>query len=191
MGLSFGSAQNISVNQYFGPLDVDLIKDTNTYLDRIMSFGWLIIQPFSRSVLWLLRALHGLGLNYGLILIVFALLIRVITGPLSKQSFESSQNMQKIQPQIKKIQTKYKNDKKRLNKEMMNLYSSKGVNPLGGCLPMLIQMPLLFSLFIVFRSTIEFRGAPFVFWQPGCFFAVCAWNINVFITKTNNGNDGS
>jgi len=87
----------------------------------------------------------------------------------------SSQNMQKIQPLIKKIQTKYKNDSQRMNKEVMKLYSEKGVNPLGGCLPMLIQMPLLFSLFIVFRSTIEFRGASFMLWiknlsQPDAIF---------------------
>ena len=76
---------------------------------------------------------------------------------------------------IKKIQTKYKNDSQRMNREIMELYKSSGVNPLGGCLPMIIQMPLLFSLFIVFRSTIEFRGAPFVFWinnlsQPDTIF---------------------
>ena len=116
-----------------------------------MNFGWLIIQPFSRSVLWLLRALHSLGVNYGVVLIVFAFLIRLITGPLTKKSFESSANLQKIQPLIKKIQTKYKSDPQKMNKEMMSLYRDKGVNPLGGCLPMLIKMPLLFSLFIVFR----------------------------------------
>ena len=83
--------------------------------------------------------------------------------------------MQKIQPRLKKIQEKYKNDSQRLNKEMVALYKETGVNPLGGCLPMLIQMPLLFSLFIVFRSTIEFRGAPFFGWinnlsQPDTIF---------------------
>ena len=140
-----------------------------------MNFGWLPIQPFSRAVLWLLKFLHGFGLNYGLILILFALLIRIITGPLTKKSFQSSQNMQSIQPKIKKIQTKYKKDSQRMNREIMELYKSSGVNPLGGCLPMVIQMPLLFSLFIVFRSTIEFRGAPFIFWinnlsQPDTIF---------------------
>ena len=83
--------------------------------------------------------------------------------------------MQTVQPKLKKIQEKYKNDKQRLNQEMVKLYSSEGVNPMGGCLPMLIQMPLLFSLFIVFRSTIEFRGASFFWWiqdlsQPDVLF---------------------
>ena len=174
MGLNF-SSPNISVSQFFGPLDVDIIESSNTYLDRVMNFGWLPIQPFSRSVLWLLKKLHLLGINYGVILILFAFLIRIITGPLTKKSFESTQKMQKIQPRLKKIQEKYKNDSQRLNKEMVSLYKETGVNPLGGCLPMLIQMPLLFSLFIVFRSTIEFRGAPFFGWinnlsQPDTIF---------------------
>ena len=174
MSLDFSSS-NISVSQFFGPLDVDTIESSNTYLDRVMNFGWLPIQPFSRSVLWLLKKLHLLGINYGLILILFAFIIRIITGPLTKKSFESTQKMQKIQPRLKKIQEKYKNDSQKLNKEMVALYKDTGVNPLGGCLPMLIQMPLLFSLFIVFRSTIEFRGAPFFGWinnlsQPDTIF---------------------
>ena len=174
MELDFPSSE-ISVSQFFGPLDVDVIESSNTYLDRVMNFGWLPIQPFSRSVLWLLKKLHVLGINYGIILILFAFMIRIITGPLTKKSFESTQRMQKIQPRLKKIQEKYKNDSQRLNKEMVALYKETGVNPLGGCLPMLIQMPLLFSLFIVFRSTIEFRGAPFFGWinnlsQPDTIF---------------------
>jgi len=175
MGLSFSGRNQFEITQFFGPLDVDYIDSANTYLDYVMNFGWLPIQPFSRSVLWLLKFLHGFGLNYGLILILFAVLIRIITGPLTKKSFQSSQNMQMIQPKIKKIQTKYKNDTQKMNREIMELYKTSGVNPLGGCLPMLVQMPLLFSLFIVFRSTIEFRGAPFVFWinnlsQPDTIF---------------------
>ena len=174
-GLEFKNKNNISVSQFLGPLDVDHILKTNTYLDRVMNFGWVVVQPISRSILWLLKALHGLGLNYGVVLVVFALLIRVVTGPLTKKSHESSQNMQKIQPKIKKIQSKYKNDSQKMNKEIMKLYTESGVNPLGGCLPMLIQMPLLFSLFIVFRSTIEFRGASFMLWidnlsQPDAVF---------------------
>ena len=174
-GLKFLNKKTIKVSQFLGPLDVDYIVETKTYLDRIMNFGWLPVQPISRSVLWLLKALHNMGLNYGLVLILFAFLIRVITGPLTKKSHESSQNMQKIQPKIKKIQTKHKNDSQKMNKEIMKLYTESGVNPLGGCLPMLIQMPLLFSLFIVFRSTIEFRGASFVWWinnlsQPDAVF---------------------
>jgi len=182
-GLKFNS-NAFSVSQFFGPLDVDVIGESKTYLDRVMNFGWLPIQPFSRSVLWILKKLNLLGINYGIILIIFAFLIRVITGPLTKKSYQSTLKMQTIQPQMKKIQEKYKNDSQRLNREMMNLYKTSGVNPLGGCLPMLIQMPLLFSLFIVFRSTIEFRGAPFFGWinnlsQPDTIFNL-SFNIPIY-----------
>jgi YidC/Oxa1 family membrane protein insertase len=158
------NGENVSFNTYLGPLDIDYINALDTTLDRIMNFGWFIIQPFSRGILWLLKSLHSLGLNYGVILILFAFLVRIITGPLTKKSFESTQNMQAIQPKLKKIQDKYKSDPQKLNTEMVKLYRDNGVNPLGGCLPMLLQMPLLFSLFLVFRSTIEFRGASFVWW---------------------------
>jgi len=175
VGLILGGVSSFGVSQYLGPLDIDLIEESNTYLDRVMNFGWLPIQPFSRSVLWVLKSLHLTGLNYGIILILFAFLIRLITGPLTKKSFQSTQKMQTVQPKMKKIQEKHKGDSQKLNQEMVKLYKTEGVNPLGGCLPMLIQMPLLFSLFIVFRSTIEFRGAPFVFWidnlsQPDVLF---------------------
>ena len=184
MGLNFKGVSSVGVRQYLGPLDVDLIAQSNTYLDRIMNFGWLPIQPFSRLVLWLLKSLRLLGLNYGIILIVFALLIRFLTGPLTKKSFQSSQKMQSVQPKMKKIQEKFKNDSQKLNQEMIKLYKEEGVNPMGGCLPMLIQMPLLFSLFIVFRSTIEFRGAPFFWWitdlsQPDVLFNL-PFNIPIY-----------
>ena len=154
----------INCDIFLGPLDLNYINQLDTYLDRIMNFGWFVLQPFSRSILWLLKSLHGLGLNYGIILILFAFIVRVITGPLTKKSHESAQKMQALQPKLKKLQEKYKKDPQKLNQETMKLYKESGTNPLGGCFPMLLQMPLLFSLFIVFRSTIEFRGAPFIGW---------------------------
>ena len=180
----FTSDQMLSTRIFLGPLDIDYINKLDTTLDRIMNFGWFIIQPFSRGVLWLLKLLHSTGLNYGIILILFAFIVRIVTGPLTKRSFESSQKMQAVQPQLKKLQEKYKNDSKKLNQEMMKLYRDNSVNPVGGCLPMLLQMPLLFSLFLVFRSTIEFRGAPFFGWisnlsQPDTIFNL-SFNIPIY-----------
>jgi len=155
----------VSSRVYLGPLDVDLLTATGTSLDATMNWGWAVIRPISKGILWVLKFMHNaLHLNYGLVLLLFALLIRLVTGPLTKKSFESTQKMQKIQPEIKKVQSKYKNDPQRLNREMMGMYKKHGVNPLGGCLPMVLQMPLLMALFIVFRTTIEFRGQPFIFW---------------------------
>ena len=161
---SISGGNSMNVKTYLGPLDIDQINLLDTTLDRIMNFGWYIVQPFSRGILWLLKFLHSFGLNYGIILILFAFLVRVVTGPLTKKSFQSTQKMQAVQPKLKKIQEKYKSDPQKLNAEMVKLYRDNGVNPLGGCLPMVLQMPLLFSLFLVFRSTIEFRGAYFFGW---------------------------
>ena len=166
----------ISSKLYLGPLDVDHLTKTGTNLDATMNWGFTLIRPISKGILWVLKFMHNaLRLNYGLVLLLFALIIRFITGPLTKKSYESSQNMQKLQPQIKKLQAKYKKDPQRLNRETMGLYKKHKVNPLGGCLPIMLQMPLLWALFIVFRTTIEFRGASFVFWisdlsQPDVIF---------------------
>ena len=155
----------ISSSIYLGPLDVDFLSQTDATLDASMDWGFAPIRPISKGVLWVLKFMHNkLSLNYGLVLLLFALLVRIITGPLTKKSYESSQNMQKIQPEIKKVQAKFKGDPQRLNKETMALYKKHKVNPLGGCLPIMLQMPLLWALFMVFRTTIEFRGAPFMLW---------------------------
>lgn len=159
------SVNQISSSIYIGPLDVDLLSSTNTNLDASMNWGFAPIRPISKGILWLLKFMHNkLSLNYGLVLLLFAVMVHLVTRPLTKKSFESSQNMQKFQPQIKKIQAKHKADPAKLNKETMALYKKHNINPLGGCLPILLQMPLLWALFIVFRTTIEFRGAPFMLW---------------------------
>ena len=97
----------------------------------------------------LLMFLNNYVNNYGVVLILFAFLIRIITGPLTKRAAISSQKMQKVQPLLKKIQKKYSGNPQKLNSETIALYRDNGVNPLGGCLPVVIQMPLLFSLFLV------------------------------------------
>jgi len=155
----------ITSNIYLGPLDVDHISRVSSSLDATMNWGFSVIRPISKGILWVLKFVHKtFHINYGVVLLLFALFVRLITGPLTRKSFESTQNMQKIQPELKKIQSKFKGDAQGLNRETMALYKKHKVNPLGGCLPVLLQMPLLWALFIVFRTTIEFRGAPFIFW---------------------------
>ncbi|MAP66505.1 MAG: protein translocase component YidC, partial [Candidatus Marinimicrobia bacterium] len=150
-------------------------KLENVGLENAISFGWTIIQPFTKGILFVLMFLKKYINNYGLVLILFAFIVRIVTGPLTKKAAISSQKMQSIQPKLQKIQKKYKNNPQKLNAETIALYRDNGVNPLGGCLPILIQMPLLFSLFLVFRTTIEFRGAGFFWWindlsQPDVIF---------------------
>ena len=149
---------------YLGPLEYDILKSYDLNLQDFMEFGWSLIKPFSMAILVVFKWMHNFIPNYGVVLLIFALLIKIIVYPLTHKSYESMQKMQKVQPKLKEIQEKYKNDPQKLNKATMALYKEEKVNPMGGCLPMLLQMPLLFGLFIVFRTTIELRGEGFIFW---------------------------
>ena len=149
---------------YLGPLEYERIKDLGVKLESIMDFGWAIIRPISKGVLWALKSMHVYIPNYGVVLIIFSILVKLAVYPLTKRSYESTRAMQALTPELNKLKDKHKNNQQKLQQAQMALYKKKGVNPLGSCLPMLLQMPLLFALFTVFRSTIELRGEPFVLW---------------------------
>lgn len=149
---------------YVGPLDYSRLKDYKIGLENTVDLGWKIIKPFSRAILWIFVNLHKVIPNYGLVIIVFTILMKMVLHPLTHKSTKSMAKMQEIQPKISELREKYKNDPQRMNQETMKLYKQYGVNPLGGCLPLLLQMPLFYGLFVIFRSTIELRGAEFVWW---------------------------
>ncbi len=149
---------------FIGPLDHGIVKEYNVGLEKFMDFGMKIIRPISYAVLWAFKKLHSIIPNYGVVLIIFSILIKIIVFPLTHKSYESMKRMQALQPQIAEIREKYAKDPQRLNKETMKLYKEMGVNPMGSCLPMLLQMPLLIALFTVFRTTIELRGEGFFWW---------------------------
>ncbi len=152
------------VRIFAGPIDDELIAEVDPTLKRTMNFGWAIIAPFSKATLWGLKAMYQLIPNYGVCIIIFSILIKIIIWPLTHKQYSSMAAMQRVQPQLTTLRAKYKGDPARLNKEMMKLYKEEKINPMGGCLPMLLQIPLLWALFTVFRSTIEFRQAPFALW---------------------------
>jgi len=149
---------------YLGPLEYDRIRSLGVGLESIMDFGWSFIRPISKGVLYTLKKMHGTIPNYGFVLIIFAFLVKILVYPLTKKSYQSTAAMQAIAPEVNALKEKYKSNPQKLNQATMDLYKAKGVNPLGGCLPMLLQMPLLFALFQVFRTTIELRSEPFVWW---------------------------
>ncbi len=179
---------SIDVDSYIGPIDPGHFEKA-PHLDHLFYGKWYAMGPLKRLIIWLLTSLGDLGLNYGVICILFAFLIRFFTGPLTKKSFLANQRMQALQPKIKKIQEKNKDNKQKASQETMALYKAEGVNPLGGCLPILIQMPLLIALFQAFQNTIEFRGAslwPLSFWipdlsQPDVFISTDFFTIIPFI----------
>jgi len=152
---------------YLGPLEYNDLKSLHLGLERLImsSSGYeRLFRPFSIIILIALKWMQKIIPNWGLVIVIFSVLIKLLLYPLTHKSYTSMKKMQLIQPLMAELREKYKNDPQRLNKEMMKLYKEYGVNPMGGCLPMLLQMPLLIGLFIVFRSTIELRGAEFFWW---------------------------
>ncbi|NQT34670.1 membrane protein insertase YidC [bacterium] len=152
------------IRVFIGPLDYKIVSSIDPTLDETMNWGWAIIEPISKGILWTLMWLRKFIPNYGLCIIIFSILVKVIIWPLTRKSYQSMSAMQRIQPKVKALQAKFKSDPQRMQKEIMKLYKAEKVNPMGGCIPMLAPMLLLYPLFIVFRSTIEFRNAPFVLW---------------------------
>jgi YidC/Oxa1 family membrane protein insertase len=149
---------------YLGPVDYKILKGYNLGLENTVNLGWKIIRPFSILILWIFTTLYKIVANYGLVIIIFTILMKVLFHPLTHKSVVATAKMQEIQPLIEQLKEKYKKDPQRLNQEMMKIYKERGINPFGGCLPLLFQMPLFYALFVVCRSNIELRGAKFVFW---------------------------
>jgi YidC/Oxa1 family membrane protein insertase len=147
---------------FFGPRDTDLLKEVGFNLEKAVNFGFFHI--IAKPLLDVLKFFNSYVGNYGVSIIILTLLIKLLFWPLTQKSYTSMKAMQKIQPEMAKIRVKYKNDKARLNKEVMDLYRKHKVNPLGGCLPMLIQIPVFFALYKVLLGDIALRHAPFVFW---------------------------
>ena len=164
VGLYFDVSRPFLSTLYLGPLEYSRIKNLGKNVDRIMNFGWAFIRPISKIVHWFLIFLYKYIPNYGFVLLVFSVLVKVLVYPLTNKSYASTKKMQAIQPMLNDLREKHKNDQRKFAQEQMALFKEHGVNPLSGCIPILLQMPLLFALFTVFRSSIELRGSPFIFW---------------------------
>ena len=168
---------------FFGPLEYEEIANLDVGLeDKILGWQWL------SSVSWLIYiimvSLYGFIPNYGVVVILFAVLIKAVTYPLMAKQLRSTKKMQEIQPELNKIKLKYKSDPALQQQKMSALFQKSGVNPLAGCLPMLVQFPVLIAVFMVFRNTIEFRGEPFFLWitdlaSPDTLFMLGSIPINV------------
>ncbi len=161
-----GVEESASFRVFLGPLDIDLLRSYDIGLEGIMSLGWVwIIRPISEFIMLpLMSALHYVIPNWGLVIIVFTIIIKIVLHPLTKSSMKSMKKMQALQPMMEEIREKYKDDPQKMNMAIMNLYREYGVNPAGGCLPLLLQFPILIALYNVFRGAIELRQAEFVWW---------------------------
>ena len=156
-----GSWHNIV---YLGPLNYDELIGYEAELEQAIDFGWPIVSQISRFLLILFIATYQYVPNYGWIIVLFAVVIKILVYPLTHKTYESAAKMQELQPKIAALREKYKNDNQRLSRETMKLYKEEGVNPLGGCLPLLLQMPIFIALYNLFGKTIELRQAPFTLW---------------------------
>jgi len=154
--------KSYKVNLLIGLKDYTYLKNLNIGLERTLDFG--LFGFLSIIFLSILNFFYRVTYNYGLSIIILTCILQVFTFPLTRKSFKSMEAMKSLQPKINELRVKYKNDPKRLNIEIMNLYRSRKMNPFGGCLPMLLQIPIFWALFTMLRNAVELRHSPFIFW---------------------------
>jgi YidC/Oxa1 family membrane protein insertase len=162
--LAPGQASQLSFTLYFGPKVLDDLKPLNLGLERVVNFGWFDFM--GKPLLQVLNFFNCYAHNYGWAIIILTILIRVIFFYPNHKSYKSMKEMQKLQPKVAKLREKYKDDKETMNKELMGLYRTFKVNPLGGCLPMVLQLPVFIALYNVLGYAIELRHAPFIATLP-------------------------
>ncbi len=152
------------VTLYLGPLDFGILKSVGVGLEKNINMGWKFFRPVSWVILWSLIGLYKLIPNYGVVIILISIFTKVLFYRLTHKSFKSMKDMQDLQPKLQALKEKYKDDRQKMSQETMRLYKEAGVNPLGGCLPLLLQMPVFIALFSVLKFTIEVRQAHFFGW---------------------------
>lgn len=157
-----GSQQNLNATLWIGPEIQDQMAAISPHLDLSVDYGWLwfISQPLFK----LLKFIHSFIGNWGFSIIIITFIVRGIMYPLTKAQYTSMAKMRLLQPKIQAMRERYGDDKQRMSQEMMSLYKTEKVNPLGGCLPLLIQMPIFLALYYMLMGSIELRHAPFALW---------------------------
>ncbi len=164
------AGSTMAMQLYAGPKEYDTLKGLNAGLEDTIDFGWFVfgswglVKAVAKPIFYVLRFLYEFTHNYGVTIILLTLLIKLMFVPLQYKSYKSMKQMQVIQPKVLAIQNKFKDDRERLNKELIKLYKDHRVNPVGGCLPMVLQMPVFVALFNILYMTIDLRQAPFMLW---------------------------
>ncbi|MBI2370426.1 MAG: membrane protein insertase YidC [Deltaproteobacteria bacterium] len=170
--LSPGAQGRYQYALYIGPKEYDRLRALNLGLEAAIDYSiwgvdiWWMAMP----LVAVLNFFHRFAGNYGLAIILLTVLIKILFWPLTHKSFTSMKEMQRLQPQMQMLRERYKNDRTRLNQEMMELYRAHKVNPLGGCLPLALQIPVFFALYQVLLVSIELRRAPFICWEKELFW---------------------
>ncbi len=151
---------------YIGPLDYNILKSYHMGLEEMVGLGWKwLIRPIAEYVMLpAFEFIHSFVPNYGLVIIIFSIILKLLLNPLTVSSMKSMRKMQALQPMMEEIKEKYKEDQQKMNQAIMNLYKEYKINPMGGCLPMILQLPILYALWGIFRSNIALRQSDFIWW---------------------------
>lgn len=157
-----GTQKSYEYDIYFGPKSLKLLSQMNNGLDKAINFG--MFDFIAKPCLWLMNFIHDYVPNYGIAIIILTIIVKLILWPLGNKSYKSMNDMKKLAPLMKEIRDKYKDDKKKMNQETMALYKTYKINPMGGCLPMVLQIPVFFALYRMLYEAIELRHAPFFLW---------------------------
>jgi YidC/Oxa1 family membrane protein insertase len=157
-----GQTGSVSMPLYVGPQEQDKLKELSPGLDLVVDYGWLTILAV--PLFWLLKFIHGFVGNWGWAIVIMTILIKVVFYPLNQKAGKSMAHMKAVAPRIQQLQQRYGGDRMKLNQAMMELYRTEKINPLGGCLPILVQIPVFIALYWVLLAAIELRHAPWAFW---------------------------
>jgi YidC/Oxa1 family membrane protein insertase len=157
-----GAKGETSVSLYAGPQEQAALKELSPGLDLVVDYGWLTVV--AAPIFWALQAIHGIVGNWGWAIIVLTVILKGIFFPLSAASYKSMAKMKLLTPRLTQLKERFGDDKQRLNQEMMKMYQTEKVNPLGGCLPILVQIPVFIALYWVLLGAVEMRDAPWTMW---------------------------
>jgi YidC/Oxa1 family membrane protein insertase len=160
--LAPGTSARVSVPLYAGPQEQRRLREAAPGMELVVDYGWLTIIAW--PLFWLLEKFHELSGNWGVAIILLTVLIKLIFFPLSAASYKSMAKMKLVTPRLTKLREMYGNDRQRMNQAMMELYKTEKINPLGGCFPILVQIPVFIALYWVLLAAIELRHAPFILW---------------------------
>lgn len=147
---------------FLGPVDYDLVAPLGRGVTNAVEMGNKYLRPIGRVILLFFTKVHGVIPNFGIVIILFAITIKIILHPFTRKSMQSMKKMQELQPKLAEIKEKYKKNQQKQQEETMKMYREHGVNPLGGCLPLVFQMPIFFAMFPILKSSIYLRGAMFI-----------------------------
>jgi YidC/Oxa1 family membrane protein insertase len=157
-----GATTSSKATLWVGPQDQEQLVAVAPGLDLVVDYGWLTF--LSKPLFWLLQFLHGLVNNWGWAIVLLTIMVKAAFYPLSAASYRSMAKMKEVTPRLMKLREQYGNDKQKLNTAMMELYKNEKINPLGGCLPILVQIPVFIALYWVLLASVEMRNQPWMLW---------------------------